>query len=74
MRRRSPNASMTPMSFEQERELLFVADELDEVWDSFVSGDGPGVIPVSMCREWRDRILRALDGDKSQAISGNVGE
>ena len=65
---------MTPMSFEQERELLFVADKLDEVWDSFVSGNGPGIIPVSMCREWRDRILRALDGDKSQAISGNVGE
>ena len=54
------------MTFGQERELLFVADELDEVWESFVSGDGPGVIPVSMCRGWRDRILAALDGGKSQ--------
>lgn len=66
MRRRCANVSATPMTFGQERELLFVADELDEVWESFVSGDGPGVIPVSMCRGWRDRILAALDGGKSQ--------
>lgn len=66
MRRRSTDASMPSMPYEQEREMLFVADELDEVWESFVSGDGPGVIPVSMCREWRDRILAALDGGKSQ--------
>ena len=65
---------MPTWTAEQERELLLLADELDEVWESFVSGSGPGVIPVSMCREWRERVLSALDGDKSQAISGNVGE
>lgn len=66
MSEKEPHFSMPTWTVEQERELLLLADELDEVWESFVSGDGPGVIPVSMCRDWRDRVLKIVDKGERQ--------
>ena len=82
MDKRRLESSMPTWTLAQERELLSVASELDEAWDSFASGDGPGIVPVSMCREWRDRILLAFDGSNAsegskrvaKKISGNVRE
>ena len=61
MDERETSYSMPTWTVEQEREILLLADEFDEVWESFVSGDGPGVIPVSMCRDWRERVLKIID-------------
>ena len=65
--------SMMPTwSLAQERELLAVADELDEAWESFAYDDGPAIVPVAMCRDWRDRILLAFDGSNATEGSKRV--
>lgn len=74
MSEREHDFSMPTWTVEQERELLLLADELDEVWESFASGEGPGILPVSMCRDWRDRILSVIGAGGPHEISGNVRE
>ena len=66
--------TVIPLAVEKRQELLSVAEEMDDIWWAFISGNYPNVLPISLCCRWRDQILRALDSGKSQAISGNVWE
>ena len=54
--------SMPTWTVGQERELLAIADEMAEVWESFAFHDGPGIVSARLCKGWSDRILAAFDG------------
>ena len=66
--------TVIPLPAEKRQELLSVAEKMDDIWWSFIAGNHPNVVPVSMLCKWRNQILRALDSGKSQAISDNVWE
>ena len=73
MSKRETGPSMPTWTVEQERELILIADELDEMCESFEPGDSV-YVPASIFGEWRDRILSVLDAGGPHEISGNVRE
>lgn len=73
MRKRETSLSMPTWTVEQERELLLMANELDEMCESFEPGDSV-FVPVSIFGEWRDRLLGIVDAGGPHEISGNVRE
>lgn len=70
---REHDFSMPTWTVEQERELLLMADELNEMCESFEPGDSV-FVPASIFGEWRDRIISVLDAGGPHEISGNVRE
>lgn len=68
---REHDFSMPRWTVEQERELLLMADELNEMCKSFEPGDSV-FVPASIFGEWRDRILSVLDAGGPHEVSVNV--